>query len=114
MGRDIKVNVTRKSDAGGDEESEHEEEIDVHAIGKFLLVSRISHKIPGQTDEPIILKSETQEEQKTEESNILLKEIYINTSSQPAKNQLQQELGEEKTQLKSLILVPLLSQSKTS
>jgi len=34
MGRDIKVNVRRKNDAGGESESEHDEEIDVHAIGK--------------------------------------------------------------------------------
>jgi hypothetical protein len=50
LGRDIKVNVSRKKDAEGDE-SEHEEDIDVHAI--------------GQTDEPIILKTE---EQKTEDT----------------------------------------------
>jgi len=34
LGRDIKVNVSRKKEHD-DEESDHEEEIDVHAIGKY-------------------------------------------------------------------------------
>jgi len=56
LGREIKINVSRKKEnEGDDDEHENEEDIDVHAI--------------GVGDEPIVInKTEgTQEEQKTEE-----------------------------------------------